>query len=116
MTAAQHILSVELGDRSYPIYIGSGLLQQAQLLRQHITGKQVLIVTNDTIASLYLPTILKTLDNLHIDGLQTDTVVLSDGEQHKHLETVSLIWDHLLQQRHRRLTARKRHAQKGQPT
>jgi len=62
MTAAQHILSVELGDRSYPIYIGSGLLQQAQLLRQHITGKQVLIVTNDTIASLYLPTILKTLE------------------------------------------------------
>ena len=104
MTAAQHILSVELGDRSYPIYIGSGLLQQAQLLRQHITGKQVMIVTNDTIASLYLPTILKTLDSLHIDGLQTDTVVLSDGEQHKHLETVSLIWDHLLQQHHNRTT------------
>ena len=104
MAAAQHILSVELGDRSYPIYIGSGLLQHAQLLRQHITGKQVLIVTNDTIASLYLPSILKTLDSLHIDGLQTDTLVLSDGEQHKHLETVSLIWDHLLQQRHNRTT------------
>ena len=104
MTSANHTLSVELGDRSYPIYIGSGLLRQAQLLGQHITGKQVMVVTNDTIAPLYLNTVLEGLQSLQIDGLQVDSLVLPDGEQHKHLDTVSLIWDHLLQQRHNRTT------------
>lgn len=47
-------VEVELGDRSYPIYIGEGLLQQGELLRKHIPGKRVLIVTNETIAPLYL--------------------------------------------------------------
>lgn len=47
-------VEVDLGDRSYPIYIGSGLLEQGELLRQHIPGKRVLIVTNETIAPLYL--------------------------------------------------------------
>ena len=64
MTSANHTLSVELGDRSYPIYIGSGLLRQAQLLGQHITGKQVMVVTNDTIAPLYLNTVLEGLQSL----------------------------------------------------
>lgn len=59
MSSVQHTLTVELGSRSYPIYIGSGLLQQAELLRQHITGKQVMVVTNSTIAPLYLQGILK---------------------------------------------------------
>ena len=104
MTTAQHTLSVELGDRSYPIYIGNGLLQQAELLRQHITGKQVMVVTNDTIAPLYLNSVLEALESLHIDGLQVDRLLLPDGEQHKHLDTVSLIWDHLLRQRHNRTT------------
>jgi 3-dehydroquinate synthase len=49
---------VDLGDRSYPIYIGNGLLNaaisDAELLRKHIPGKRVLIVTNETIAPLYL--------------------------------------------------------------
>ena len=51
-------VTVELGDRSYPIYIGNGLLHEAianpELLRKHIPGKRVLIVTNETIAPLYL--------------------------------------------------------------
>jgi 3-dehydroquinate synthase len=45
---------VDLGDRSYPIYIGAGLLNQGELLRKHIPGKRVLVVTNETIAPLYL--------------------------------------------------------------
>ena len=49
MTSIQHTLTVELGTRSYPIYVGSGLLQQAQLLGQHITGKQVMEVRKETI-------------------------------------------------------------------
>jgi 3-dehydroquinate synthase len=52
--AAMKTVEVELGDRSYPIYIGAGLLQQGELLRKHIPGKRVLIVTNETVAPLYL--------------------------------------------------------------
>lgn len=47
-------VQVELGERSYPIYIGKGLLDQGALLRQHVTGKNVLVVTNETVAPLYL--------------------------------------------------------------
>jgi hypothetical protein len=55
--AAESIMqtvSVDLGDRTYPIYIGPGLLEQPELLKKHIRGKRVLIVTNETIAPLYL--------------------------------------------------------------
>ena len=47
-------VDVSLGDRSYPIYIGQGLLDRSDLLQQHIPGKKVLIVTNKTVAPLYL--------------------------------------------------------------
>jgi 3-dehydroquinate synthase len=47
-------VDVDLGDRSYPIYIGAGLLDQAELLQQHVRGRRTLIVTNETIAPLYL--------------------------------------------------------------
>jgi 3-dehydroquinate synthase len=48
------VVEVDLGDRSYPIYIGAGLLEQGELLQKHIKGTRVLIVTNTTIAPLYL--------------------------------------------------------------
>lgn len=51
---AMKVVEVDLGDRTYPIYIGRGLLDQGELLRQHIPGKTALIVTNETIAPLYL--------------------------------------------------------------
>jgi hypothetical protein len=47
-------VDVELGDRSYPIYIGAGLLDQPELLQRHVRGRRTLVVTNDTIAPLYL--------------------------------------------------------------
>ncbi len=47
-------VEVPLGDRSYPIYIGQGLLDQGELLQRHVPGKRVLIVTNETVAPLYL--------------------------------------------------------------
>ena len=53
-SAAMKTVTVDLGDRAYPIYIGPGLLEQGELLRKHIPGKRVLIVTNETIAPLYL--------------------------------------------------------------
>ena len=49
-----HTVNVSLGDRSYPIYIGRGLLDRPELLQRHIPGKKVLVVTNETIAPLYL--------------------------------------------------------------
>lgn len=52
--AAMRVVEVDLGDRTYPIYIGRGLLDQGELLRKHIPGKTALIVTNETVAPLYL--------------------------------------------------------------
>ena len=92
-------LQVDLGDRSYPIFIGKGLLSQAQLLRQYITGKQVMVVTNTTIAPLYLERVRNSLSEYHYSE-----VILPDGEQHKTLEVLSLIYDRLLADKHNRTT------------
>ena len=84
-------LLVELGDRSYPIYIGSDLLNRSELYTQHIKSRQVIVVTNETIAPLYLDTFLKNLQ-----GYDVETVILPDGEQFKTLEYVTRIFDKLL--------------------
>ena len=84
-------LQVALGDRSYPIYIGSGLLNQAQLYTQHIKSKQVIVITNATIAPLYLDHILNNLRDFKVE-----TLILPDGEQFKTLDYVSQIFDKLL--------------------
>lgn len=84
-------LLVQLDDRSYPIYIGSGLLSRPELFTQHIKSRQVLVVTNETIAPLYLDAILKNLQ-----GYIVETVVLPDGEQYKTLDFVAKIFDKLL--------------------
>lgn len=84
-------LTVELDDRSYPIYIGSQLLSEAELYTRHIQSKQVLIVTNEIVAPLYLETVLRNLS-----AYQVETVILPDGEQYKTLEQLSRIFDKLL--------------------
>jgi 3-dehydroquinate synthase len=84
-------LLVELDKRSYPIYIGSGLLSQPDLWVKHIKSRQVIIVTNETIAPLYLETVLK-----HLCSYITETVILPDGEQYKTLDFVARIFDKLL--------------------
>ena len=85
-------LCVELNDRAYPIYIGSGLLKQKELLTKHIHSKQVLIVTNTTIAPLYLESVVKSLSEF-----QVQVVELPDGEQYKSLKYATQIFDHLLE-------------------
>lgn len=87
-------LKVDLGARSYPIYIGSGLLQQTELLSRHICSKQVVIVTNETIAPLYLESVVANLA-----GLQVETVILPDGEQYKTLEIMNRIFNVMLENR-----------------
>ncbi len=87
-------LTVDLGDRSYPIYIGSGLLGRREVLQRHISGHQVLVVTNPTVAPLYLDRLRPALE-----GKQVAEVILPDGEQYKNLTTLEQIFDTLLQQR-----------------
>ncbi len=90
-------LTVDLGNRSYPIQIGQGLLDQADLLAAHISGRQVMVVSNTTVAPLYLDRVLASLA-----GLQTATVILPDGEQYKTLDTLNTIFTTLLEQRFNR--------------
>ncbi len=84
-------LEVDLGSRSYPIHIGSGLLGDPQWVEPHIRGTQVMIVTNETVAPLYLE---KTREAFH--SYQTEHLILPDGEQYKNLETWNTIFDALL--------------------
>ena len=97
----KHTLSVDLEDRSYPIYIGSDLLSEAELLTRHIHGQSALVVTNSTIEPLYLATIQQSLDSA---GIRHDRVILEDGEQYKTLDAVTAIIDVLLANRHDRRT------------
>lgn len=87
-------LVVDLGERSYPIYIGDGLLAGDDLLRPHIGGRQVMIVTNDTVAPLYLHKL-----QTAVAGLQCHSVVLPDGERYKTWEVLNRIFDALLEKR-----------------
>ncbi|MFA5631852.1 MAG: 3-dehydroquinate synthase [Porticoccaceae bacterium] len=92
-------LQVSLGERSYPIYVGSGLLDDASLLNAHVQGKECLVVTNETVAPLYLERLVAGLN-----VPKTDTLVLPDGERFKHLDTLKTIYDALLAKRHSRGT------------
>jgi len=92
MSVARHErVDIVLGERSYPILIGPGLLEDAQLLSTHIAARSLLIVTNETIAPLYLPKLQSALQ-----GRRVATLVLPDGEQHKTLETFTRILDALV--------------------
>lgn len=85
-------LYVELGERRYPIYIGSQL-DPEQLLAPYIFGKQVMIVSNDTVAPLYLEYYQQALKNL---GKTVAHCILPDGEKYKNIEHLNLIFDALL--------------------
>jgi 3-dehydroquinate synthase len=90
-------LHVDLGERSYPIYIGSGLLGRPELITPHVRGTQVMVVSNETVAPLYLERTLKALGDY-----QTESVILPDGEKFKNLETWNTIFDALLMNRYDR--------------
>ena len=90
-------LRVELGERSYPIHIGPGLLGDAGLLTPHITGRQVMVVSNETVAPLYLDRLQAALADY-----EHDAVILPDGEEYKTLEMVNRVYDRLLERRFNR--------------
>src|SRR5690625_7482115 len=87
-------LDVDLGERSYPIHIGAGLLRQPELWRPHIRGHQALVVTSSVVAPLYLDTVMAGLE-----GLQAASVVLPDGEAHQTLGQLSTPMGHRLELR-----------------
>jgi len=86
-------LNLDLGDRSYPIHIGQGLLKQPELMTPHIHGRSAAIVSNETIAPLYL----EAAESL-LGELKQSAVILPDGEQYKSLDTVNQVFTHLLEQ------------------
>lgn len=88
-------------DRGYPIYIGKGLLEKVELLLPHLAQKKVAIVTNTTIAPLYLDRLRAAFEK---HGVHTVDIILPDGEKYKNWQTLNLIFDALLAQRCERKT------------
>ena len=85
-------LTVELGDRSYPIYIGSGLLKQQELFTPFVKGNSTLTVSNETIAPLYL----ETLQN-NLSDFKNSQVILPDGERFKTLDVLDQVFTGMLE-------------------
>jgi 3-dehydroquinate synthase len=94
MSPAYERVGIDLGPRSYPILIGPGLINDAGVLGEHIAARDLLIVTNETIAPLYLQQLQGALRDR-----RTATLVLPDGEQYKTLDSMARIIDALVGQR-----------------
>src|SRR3989338_969722 len=94
-------LTVGLGERGYPIYIGSGLLDRAELLQSVWPRKRAAIVTNTTVAPLYLENLRHALQSI---GVSSMPIILPDGEEYKNSATLNLIYDALLASRCERST------------
>jgi 3-dehydroquinate synthase len=96
-------ITVNLGDRSYPIYVGENNLEQVgNLMRRAGLGKKVGIVTDKKIAGLYLNPVE---ESLRRSGFEASVVLLPEGEDHKNLESVSSIYEHLVRERFERGSA-----------
>ena len=94
-------LKVELANRSYPIHIGRNLIADASLILPHLKRKHVAVVTNTTVAPLYLAKLTQTLVAA---GVKVIPIILPDGEAYKNTETLNTIYDVLLQNRCERST------------
>jgi 3-dehydroquinate synthase len=97
-----HTLNVELAERSYPIHIGPGLLDRTELLVPRLRQKRVAVVTNHTVAPLYLERFSGALERAGVSVVQ---LVLPDGEAYKNWETLNTVFDTLLEHRCERRTA-----------
>ncbi|MCU7921952.1 MAG: 3-dehydroquinate synthase [Candidatus Thiodiazotropha sp. (ex Dulcina madagascariensis)] len=94
MSKCESSLDVDLGDRSYPIFIGEGLHADAAYYRKYAPGTQVMVVTNETVAPLYLD---KTLQALA--GYELRSCILPDGEAFKTLDVLNQVYTTLLEAR-----------------
>jgi 3-dehydroquinate synthase len=93
-TSEPQRIDIDLGDRSYPIWVGTSLLQASSTFTQLPKARAALVVTNDTVAPLYAESLVA---NLCAHYAQVHTVVLPDGESHKTWQTLNLIFDALLE-------------------
>lgn len=100
MSVIMHTLHVELGERSYPVYIGRDLFADGSVIGRHLEGSEVAIVSNETVAPLYVPRIRRALG----EGRRITEIVLPDGEQYKTLKSLEHILERLLQEQHSRST------------
>jgi 3-dehydroquinate synthase len=91
-----HTLKVQLGERSYPIHIGAGLLARPELIAERLPNGKAAIITNSTVAPLYLASLTRALTGR---GVEVTPITLPDGEQHKNWETLNHIFDVLLERR-----------------
>jgi 3-dehydroquinate synthase len=89
-------LNVALGDRSYPIHIGAGLLARAELIAARLPKKKAAIITNTVVGPLYLAPLARALE---AQGVEVISITLPDGEQHKDWQTLNRIFDALLEHR-----------------
>lgn len=87
-------LRVALGERSYPIHIGAGLLDRPELYRPHLGGGSAAIVTNEVVAPLYLSKVRQALQGVHVTE-----IIVPDGEQAKAWPTLERVFDALLEAR-----------------
>lgn len=94
-------LTVSLGERSYPIFIGRGIIDQPALLLPHLKRNKVVVVTNSTVAPLYLARLKKGLRDA---GVEIVEAILPDGERYKDWPTLNKIFDILLENRCERST------------
>ncbi len=94
-------LTVNIKDQPYPIHIGPGLLDRADLITPHLAQNRAVIVTNSTVAPLYAERLQKSLTTA---GVENFSIVLPDGEIHKNWQTLNLIYDQLIEKRCERKT------------
>lgn len=91
-------IQVDLGERSYPIYIGQNLMNDSEALSRYLLKKRILIVTNETVAPLYLNQIQEVM----VSFGEVESVILPDGEQFKDLAHLDAIFTALLQRNYGR--------------
>lgn len=84
------VVSVDLGDRTYPIYIGEGMMEVGDELRKHVTSKKAMIVTNTKVGPLYSAKVRSALEQ---KGIEVFEVILPDGEEHKNMDELSKVLD-----------------------
>ena len=85
--------TVALDERAYPIHIGADLLTNTELIIPHLAQKRVALITNEVVAPLYLDTVRDALERV---GVKVVPVILPDGEQHKHWQTLNKVYDELI--------------------
>jgi len=86
-------INIQFDERSYPIYVGEGLISNYELISQHILGKKVAIITNETVADIYLKTLMDTVSS-HKELI---SIILPDGESYKSKDSLDSIYAQLLE-------------------